>query len=487
MGQYDITNSLSARPFYFSRKFTTDSLYRLIDSSYTRTNSFKSHISLGKSVYAEILPVSWQQQYNSHHPYGWSDGAMIPGKGYQTMVSAGVFIKAGPLSVQLRPEFVYAANPRFAYNSEYGGVPLANYKHLFPGQSSIRLTVGPVSAGISTENMWWGPGVYNSLVMTNNAPGMPHLVLNSSKPLKTGIGSFEWELVAGKLVDDSKNILYQNYYMKPTVVFGFPADTVNHDWRYFNGIVLTYSPKWTPGLFLGITRAFQTFHNDLQLNQRGFFNKYLPVISPFQKDMNENEDSLRRDQVTSLFLRWVFPRAQFEVYGEYGFNDHAYDTRDFFLSPTHAAAYVLGLKKIFPLHNNQRLETGFELTQLQQSPDYLVREAYNWYWHGQIYQGYTNYNQILGSGIGAGNNLQTFTATWVKGFKRLGIMLERMENDPIYHNVKWTDMSVGFNGQIAYRHWLFSGLLQFVSSHNYAWEKGSAFNFHGIVTAGYRL
>ena len=489
MGRFDINNSMSARPFFYSRNFTSDSLRRLIDPDDLQPPVFKSrqYFAANHGV-VEVLPVTLQQQYNSHHPYGWSDGAMIAAKGYQTMISAGIYAELGPLSVQLRPEFVYAANPQFSYNDQYGGPTVRNYTHLFPGQSSIRLNAGAISLGISTENIWWGPGRYNNLVMTNNAPGMPHITFNSGKPLKTLLGNFEWRLIAGKLVDDNKNTLYENYYMKSSVVRGYPPDSVDHDWRYYNGLMLTYSPKWTPGLFLGITRAFQIFHNDLKLNPNGFVSKYLPVFSAFQKADNNGEDNLRRDQVTSLFARWVLPKEQFEIYGEYGFNDHSYNTRDFVMGPTHSAAFVFGLQKFFPLRNNARIETGFEVTQLEQSPDYIVREAGNWYWHGQIYQGYTNYNQIIGAGIGGGNNLQTLTATWVKGFTRLGIIVERMVNDPQYHQaLGWTDLSLGVNAQKAYGHWLFTGLLQGIVSKNYAWQPGSPLNIHAVVNASYRF
>lgn len=491
MGQYDLQYSLTSRPIFFSNRFTTDSLYARISGNNTADPAFKSRHSFARDAGTiEILPFTFQQQYNSHHPYGWNDGGMIPAKGYQTMLSAGVYARIGPLDVQLRPEFVYAANPQFEYNSEYGGSTAnnRNYAHLFPGQSSIRLNAGPVSLGISTENIWWGPGINNALVMTNNAPGMPHITFNSSRPVKTPIGGFEWQLVAGKLKDDSK-ALYQNYYMKPfasSIYNGTPVE-IDHDWRYYNGIVLTYNPKWTPGLFLGITRAFQVFHNDLKLNH-SFFSKYLPVFSAFQKDQNQNEDQLRRDQVTSFFLRWVLPKENAELYAEYGLNDHSENTRDFVMSPTHSAAYLLGIRKFFPMAKQQRIEAGFEITQMEQSPDYLVREAANWYWHGQIYQGYTNYNQIMGAGIGGGNNLQTLTVTWVDGWKRLGVILERMENDPQYHDAKWTDYSIGFNGQLRYQKWLFTGLLQGMISHNYAWTfSNNRFNLHTVISASYRL
>jgi hypothetical protein len=485
MGKIDPTVSFTARPFFTSDRFTTDSLYALIDPADAAASSYKSRYTFGKTGVVEALPVTWIQQYNSHHPYGWNNAGMISAKGYQTLVSAGVYAKLGPLSVQLRPEFVYAANPVFAHNAAYGmSTTTGSYTKLFPGQSNIRLNAGPVSLGISTENLWWGPGVNNALLMTNNAPGFAHITLNSTRPVKTPVGHFEWQLVSGKLEWDPGHVA-ENMDMRTYEQVYFPT-AIENDWRYFNGIVISYQPKWTPGLTLGLTRAFQTYHEDLSLN-RSFMSKYLPVFSAFQKDQTNNEDSLRRDQVTSLFFRWAMPSEQFELYGEYGWNDHSANTRDFVMSPTHSAAYLAGVRKLFPLKNNRYIETNIEIIQLSQSPDYLVREAGNWYVHGQILQGYTNHNQVLGAGIGPGRNMQTATVSWVNGWKRLGIMLERLQNDPIVHAIKWTDISLGLLGQWNYRHFLFNARLQCINSQHYAWEPPNKFNVHGIVSASYRF
>jgi hypothetical protein len=111
----------------------------------------------------QLLPISLQHQYNSILPYDWNDGTMIPAKGNQTHFSFGAFFKYGPLSIQLRPEYVYADNPEFeGFPSEQYDIVWANYydkyynvsditerygedpySKLFWGQSSIRLTFEP--------------------------------------------------------------------------------------------------------------------------------------------------------------------------------------------------------------------------------------------------------------------------------------------------------------------------------------------------------
>jgi hypothetical protein len=44
-------------------------------------------------------------KFNSHRPFGWNDAGMRMVKGFQQSFSAGVFWKAGPLSIQLQPEY----------------------------------------------------------------------------------------------------------------------------------------------------------------------------------------------------------------------------------------------------------------------------------------------------------------------------------------------------------------------------------------------
>ena len=110
LGKVDSNLSFTLRPLTPVATSGTSNLYSPEDSS--QAHGYTSFAN-GAGV-LQILPLSWQQQFNSDHPYGWNDEAMIPAKGYQTMVSGGIYLKYGPLSIQLRPEFVYAANPNFA-------------------------------------------------------------------------------------------------------------------------------------------------------------------------------------------------------------------------------------------------------------------------------------------------------------------------------------------------------------------------------------
>ncbi|MDH5609819.1 MAG: hypothetical protein OEY56_10090, partial [Cyclobacteriaceae bacterium] len=60
-----------------------------------------------------LLPIQSRYIYNSHHPYGSNDGAMIRARGVQSLLSGGLDGKIGPLSFQFRPEWVIAQNKNY--------------------------------------------------------------------------------------------------------------------------------------------------------------------------------------------------------------------------------------------------------------------------------------------------------------------------------------------------------------------------------------
>ena len=448
----------------------------------------------------QILPLSWQQQFNSDHPYGWNDGPMIPAKGYQTMVSGGFYFKYGPLSIQFRPEYVYAANPPFnGYESGHSGQELTNYyvyhnlidnperfgnsaySRVFWGQSSIRLTFGPMSVGLSNENIWWGPGIRNSLILSDNAPGFEHLTINTVRPLNTYIGAFEFQILAGRLVGTG---------LSPLPVTTLPDGTnllvpKKNDWRYFTGFNINYHPKWLPGFTLGLTRTFDAYYSDVKAN--GGISAYAPFFFPYAKQGTSGGldsgtgDSFPRDQYTSFYARYLFTKAEAEIYFEYGLNDNSYNTTDFILSPDHSRAYIFGARKMIPIKgkNDQYILLSSEITQMSQSPDRLVRGAGGWYQHYQILQGQTNQGQVLGAGTGSGGNLQSMDVSWVSGLKKLGFQIERYEHDVDFYQEyfpdingnsrNWVDFGFALVGTWDYKNLLFNAKLEEIQSLNYEW------------------
>jgi len=488
-----------------------------------RKSLFQSHNQLLK-IYA--LPIVWQQQFNSHHPYGMNDGAMIHAKGYQTQFSAGIYAKFGPLSIQLRPEVVYAQNSHFtqtferdngsnfatAYRNYMNRIDLperfgnGTYKKVNWGQSSVRLTFDPVSIGISNENLWWGPGVRNSLLMTNNSDGFKHATLNTTRPIKTYIGSFEAQLIGGRL--EGSGIEVPNlpgYNAKP------------NNWRYLSAVAVTWQPKWVPNLYLGFDRAYVVYKKDMEKGFRGYF----PIFSALEKKSyapknlgDRNEEDLRKsDQNLSLFARWVMPESRAEVYVQFGRNDHAWDWRDAIAEPEHTQAYIAGFRKLIPFGKatDEFIQAGVEFTHLEGSSTQRLRDYPFWYAHHNVVAGYTNNGQVFGAGIGPGSNMQSLDVNWVKGLKKIGITLERtLHNNDLYYRAfgtapntdfrrHWVDLSFIGNFNWDYKNFVLNTQLGLIHSLNYqyqfqnqsptdifVWDKADVNNFHAKVGLMYR-
>ncbi len=483
LGKIDAAQSFTARPFFYNKKITRNDLMQLIDSNYENMLAQKSWAN--NQIQLAILPATFITKFNSHHPYGWNDAGMQMSKGLQTMISAGVYAKAGPLTIQLQPEFYYTANPSYQTTAEYGYNSGMSYSKLFGGQSSIRLNAGPISVGASTESLWWGPGQFSSLMMSNNAPGFEHLTFNTTRPLKTPIGSFEWQLVIGKLVEDTARG-FENSMLKPF--------NPKNEWRYFNGIVITYQPSFMPNFFVGLTRSEHLYKTD-QDKKTGFVNKYLPVFIAASPDDNFNTSSIPSDGAFSFFTRWILPRHSAEFYAEYGYNDFKQNLRDLAVNTSHSAAYILGAKKIVQLKNNQLIDIAAEITQMAQSTSYIVRNAGNWYVHSPVVQGFTFQNQVMGAGSGFGNNVQTLQVKKMYGFNFVGFKLQRIQQDPKdiigpfnllgMRPIQWNDISLGFLAQKKFNKFLLNGEMQFVSSKNYGWQLGNTFNLFAQFKASY--
>ncbi|MGI4751201.1 MAG: capsule assembly Wzi family protein [Janthinobacterium lividum] len=492
LGEVDSNLSFTVRPIFVESL----NLHDIYDPDSTLKNKHwvkAEPVTFAKGLGVfQILPLTWKQQFNSNHPYGWNDGAMIPAKGYQTMLSGGIYLKVGPFSIQLMPEFVYADNPSFdGYASGHSDQDLISYyayhnmidlperygnnkyQKIFWGQSSFRLTFGAVSLGLSNENLWWGPGIRNSLILSNNAPGFKHLTLNTTRPIKTYIGSFEGQILAGRLDASGYPSLLTTTLSDGTNLLVNKRD----DWRYFTGINLNYHPKWIPGLTLGLIRTFDSYHQDITS-----FSEYFPFFTPYQKvKVGINGDPIPRDQYTSVYSRWLFRQAQAEVYFEYGLNDNFYNLRDLISSPEHSRAYILGLRKMFKLNSykNQSILFSTEITQLSQTVDRLVRNASGWYIHSEVLDGHTNQGQILGAGTGSGGNIQSMDVSWISGLKKLGVGLERYEHDVDFSDTyfsdinsnsrNWVDFAFAVFGEWDYKNLLLSCKLQEIKSLNYEW------------------
>lgn len=435
-------------------------------------------ISVGrnKNFFLGLFPVSLVQQVVTHHPLPQNDGALFPSKGYQVLLSAGVYGKAGPLSFQFKPEYVSSANRPFSTTPGFGATPPGPFRKWYWGQSAVSLSAGPVGVSLSSENLWWGPSIHHSLMLTNQAPGFVHVKLHTVRPLKTPVGSFEFTLLGGRLTSDASQTFDNRFFQFNP----FPVEK-----RYLNAYLLSYQPAFVQGLSIGLIRSLQQYQSDIDLFGGSFFNRYLPVVGKaFSKKNAQDDDAKRIDQVASAFFKWQFPKSRAEVYGEYGFNDYKANGRDLILNLPHAAAYLVGFRKAFPLKDQSYLEAGFELLQQTESPDRLVRNAGNWYVHETIKEGYTHQNQVLGAPYGT--NVRTFQVSKQQHTTRTSVTVQQFLRNPEQNAIKWNDWLLGLNRSARLRQFYLDAQVAAIYASNYGWQQGNdKFNFLLRLGTGY--
>jgi hypothetical protein len=464
------SSSFLSRPISLADSLLSDSVsYSMKLASFSEANFWKSQVSL--------LPILSGTQVGTGNPYPEASKFLVT-KGVQHWISTGVYASLGPFTLQLQPEWITAQNKNYDFGqSKAAGIEYTEqfgqgvYNKLLLGQSSLRANWGAFSIGVSSENIWWGPGQYNSLLFSNNAFGFYHLTLNTRKPAKTFLGSFEGQLLMGKLEN-----------------FAPFEQEGKEDWRYLNGITLSYQPKWIPGFYVGFSRVFQQYSS--YNNQSWSY--YFPIFEPFQKvnliDPNsgvfnsaEYDGRLQSQQLTG-FARIVIPKAKAEVYFEYGRRDHAVDWREFLLNPEHARAYILGFKKLISLSNNAFFQVNGEMLQQQESINILPRYGQSggssWASHG-IRQGFTHQGQMLGPGVGPSSNVQILETSWVKGIKKIGIRWERLNrhqdvytrvfNDPS-ENGRWVEYSARLLGDWQWKNLIVRSSFNLIYSLNSNWS-----------------
>jgi hypothetical protein len=459
------TTNFTIRPYYTETKLNYQSLLQTIDSSIV----YDPLLFKNKYFTLKKLPLQFGQKLNTNQPYGGNDGAMSYSKGYQFQISGGVYAQFKNIKLLFRPEYVQTASQQYKTSASWGQVNPA-YKKLLLGNSSLRFDLGKLSMGVSTQNLWWGPGIYNSLLMSNNAQGFFHYSINSNRPIKNFLGTFQFQVISATLKQDSLQGFENN---------GLKRRIINKSDRVLSSLAVDYQPSFLKNISFGINRSLQSYKDRLPTD---FIQKNIPVLGAFFGSTDVARDTFHQDQTVSIYTKWMFPKSHAELYYQFAYNDAKANWRDFWLDMSHSTAYILGFKKLFILKEEKYLDLGMEVIKLGQTPSYIHRNAGNFYEHGQIREGYTNQNQIMGAGSGFGNNMQTIQLSINKGWNKFGIIFHHIQQNPMalvsgvndlgLRKIKWDDYAYGVQSRFKYKNILFNANVEWVNSKNYLWTMG---------------
>ena len=404
-----------------------------------------------------ILP-ELRAVWNSDLPFSLNDGPLWAGRGANLSVLAGGRLEYGPLSIILAPQFVLSQNLGYQVISSQaeGFSPFSSPFHSGkrsldlpsrfgneswnrwdPGQSSVTLRFRGIGMGAATENLWWGPGLRNSLILSSHASGFPHLFLRSGDGLPTPLGLIRFNWILGTLTES----LY------------FDAKEEN-DLRALSALALTLSPGPVPGLTLGMARAV--------VAPVGSVGEVFPhaadALVRWERRIPAEDSTPESDPLLSFFARWVFPESGFELWAEWARMDPPASLEDLLTAPHRTQGSILGLQWVRPISETDRfLRLQTELTTVEQTraskADPLPLDFYS----GQAApQGYTHRGQLLGAGIGPGSSSQWFALDLVDESWEGGLYLERIRwhNDALYRlphanqNRHDVSMRVGLRGTV---------------------------------------
>ena len=372
--------------------------------------------------WARLMPTETRTIVNTTFPFGYNDGAIWAGKGLTQSIQAGIAARSGPVSLVLSPIAFFTQNLPFNLQSAGLGAafPLTSpiygidapqrfgersYSRFDAGQSTLEVSMARLSIGLTTANEIWGPAFESPLILGTNAPGIPRLFVGTHQPIESWIGSIEGRVFWGK-----------------STVSPYIAGSFGGRRKFATGIVGSWQPRGVPNLVVGGSRFFH-LSSDSGFPPRfwarvlqGFVQTTLGTPdNPFGDDPTDN-------QVASLFMRWAFPGAGFEVFGEVGREDTSYDLRDLLLQLYHDMGYVVGGQRIWRSADSLRYAAfRVEVLNTRLGPLYQASPQVSWYTHD--YKGHTERGQVLGAPFGAGGGSLMTSMTWYNqaGWRRLSM------------------------------------------------------------------
>ena len=390
------------------RSFSQRQIERMVMSDSAGPWRLRDRYNSGTAV---VSAASATTIYNTKFAYGSNDGPIWAGRALTLAASGGVTGRYGPVSYAFAPMAFWARNRWFrilnngaaglqAYNHGVyiGAVDLPQrfgedpYFRVDPGQSSVSVDTKAITVGLSTANEWIGPATEHAFLLSNNAPGFPHLFMATGDGVNVWLARVHAKVMWGKLAQsDYSSVTGPDRYIDKNR----PGTS-----RLMTSAMVVIVPRGIPGLEIGGARFFHVpFTKDEPSG--GFWAK--PLKDLFLESEYARGDSVGLDnQLASAFFRWAFPRSGVEVYGEVGHEDQFYDMREFLQNHDHGRSYMLGFQKAFRTRATTIDVIKGELINYQLPTIARLRIEGAVYLHSPLRQGHTNRGQLLGSSAGVG-------------------------------------------------------------------------------------
>ena len=269
---------------------------------------------------------------------------------------------------QIGDHVTFYLQPEVHGNEEYGAARLAT--------GYLKLTAFNVELVAGRENLWWGPGLHGSLILSNNAPALDHVRLGAAEPFRL------------PLIGD---------WIGPTKILGFFAqleqrrDIPRPDMAGLRGTISPFS-------FLELGASYVNIFGGRQSPRlRGAGDYFRVLFDPIASDQDDPASG-ERFRNNALFAidadirianvhRFFIPAQDARLYGEFGWDDTCCSSS--FIPLREATSYLFGLH-LLGLFGDEGLDWRIEFASSSRLS----------FTHNQFYRGYWTRGEVISHFMG---------------------------------------------------------------------------------------
>ena len=323
-------------------KFLIKEKKSTINKNQKPTLNYPINFTLNQYFYFNTNLPNLENQNGFYLPKGYGNitGFLIEYNGKNLTVTGEPQIR----NINQKPNYLPKKEKMFSklndvpLNNEYQ-MRINNFRNL-----GIQFHFKSLSIGYGNWDRWWGPGIHNSLVLTNNAQGINHFFIEGS----------------GNVPISNNKIFYELKYIVSDKI-----KNQNNKYFYISSSLLKIRYK---NFELGAGKQILSGGNiDLDWGLRD-----ASTVLLTNKKINY------WDQIHDIYLLYHSPSSGLKAFIEIGFPNRFFSGREINDYRDHSMGSNLGLRK-YGAFNIEELMFGVEYTRLVQGIYYNVLPTSNWY------------------------------------------------------------------------------------------------------------
>ena len=315
------------------------------------------------------LKVRNEVLYNSGAPNLENTSDRWIGKGSNFFTSANIAYNSDYIFASIEPFYFVSQNDdydepqrilKFSHLNDNRSHLETPYTSAGIRETQLYLKYKGIGGGFSNANMWWGPGLHSSLMMSNNTTGFGHLMLGTITEQRYKDWGFNGRYVLSKFGKKSTSKPYYSGFIFNTTYYSIPIVTV------------------------GFSRAFLSGGNNTNYDISLLEAALLPFeIVKIEKPDNQEDMLNPVYQTYTGYINFRFSKSGIVLFLEWGRNEGPQNFKDFIITPDHSDAFMIGFRK-YGLFNNINLFTALEYTNIAHSSFWQMRDTKDWYSSSQF-------------------------------------------------------------------------------------------------------